>query len=186
MRACASRRWYESAFSTSLHSVFIARSSSTRRLSSAATNAGSISRWIRSVGITSRTSDDRSAHPTRGHPAVSGQRRVRIDRAAVRAAGPDLEVQVRRTAGGVAGVADVTDHLTRGHGARAADVVAQVRVVIGVAVVPWTYAALPPSGSPWKNTEPLVTATSGVPPGENRSLPLWRAAAAARRRRTCR
>ena len=42
---------------------------------------------------------------------MSRQSRVRIDGAAVRTAGPDLEVEVRGTARRVTRVADVTDHL---------------------------------------------------------------------------
>ena len=49
MRACANRRKYESAFSTSLHSVFMSRRSSSARPSRAPTKLGSVSRTIRSI-----------------------------------------------------------------------------------------------------------------------------------------
>src|SRR5256886_16407084 len=118
----------------------MARSSSTGWESSAATNAGSMSRWIRSVGITSRISDDRlltiGPPPYPASSTMSGQRGVRIDRPAVRTTRTDLEMQMGGAAVGIARVADVTDELAPRHRPPPAAVVAQVPVVKGVPLGP--------------------------------------------------
>ena len=140
-----------------------------------ATNAGSISRWIRSVGITPQLHEPIGAPTLPWSPAMGGQRGVRIDGAAVRTAGPDLEVQLRR------GVARRRRCCRDDRSARPPSPSARHRRSRSGARSnrccrrgPRTYAALPPSGSPWKKTDPSVTATNGVPAGAKRSLPWWR------------
>ena len=91
----------------------------------------------------------------------------------------DLEVQVRRRADGVAGVADEADDVAR------VDVRAvlgdrrvgrEVRVVEPVAVrCPRSTGRQPPRRfQPTLCSTPRCTATSGVPSGANRSVPSWK------------
>ena len=113
---------------------------------------------------------------------MSGQRGVRIDGAPVRAAGPDLEVQLRRSVGGVARVAEMTDQLARPHRPRAADVVAAgARSNRCCRRSPRRTRRCRRAGRPGRTPSRPSTATSGVPLGAKRSLPWWRATTAARR-----
>src|SRR3954451_8943842 len=64
---------------------------------------------------------------------MGSQRGLRIDPATVRTTRAYLEVQMCRTAGRIARVADMADQFAGLHRPRAADIVAQVRVVIRVA-----------------------------------------------------